>query len=322
MCIIFIFGFQRLFIGQQRELQDMLRVQKLNRDSVNVLDECISSLGALIPFCSNVHIAKVVIKGFEMFAEAMSGGNFTNQHDLAAGGVLDLADRVFSTLELKTDNKENWTSKGLNQSLRRSGFSQLFGSELGSNRVAPLEREEAVSGFLQRNIHCSRVKHAVSRCVTAFLEGMYYQEDQSVVKQILMTLRLPVILSQLEDAHKQIVSGVESVIPSSLVMQEGLSCYIMLKTLQTFDRDGEHVTRVLSREGSRAAVRFFEQRVGSVEVMYGSRLERVIFPLPVSCLPGKPLTDESHWEPLLKAREWVNRDEKVHSKLRVISTTQ
>ena len=306
-----MFGLQRLFIGQQRELQDMFRVQKLNRDSVNVLDECISPLGSLIPFCGNVHIADGVIKGFEMLTEAMSGGNFTNQHDLAAGGVLDLADRVFSTIELKTDSTKNWTSKNQSPSWRRSVFPTLFGSVSETNRVAPLQRQEALGGFLQRNIRYSHLKHAVSRCVTAFLEGMYHQEDQSVVKQILMTLRLPIILGQLEDAHRQILSGVESAIPSSSVMQEGLSYYIMLKTLQGFDRDGEFVNRVFLREKSQAAVHFFEQRVGSVEVTYGSRSERVMFPLPASCLPGRPLTDESHWEPLLRAREWTNRDEKV-----------
>ena len=310
----FAIGSQRLFIGQQRELQDMFRVQKLNRESVNLLHECIQPLGELLPFCNNVHIAGGVTDGFEMLAESMSGGNFVNQHDLAAGGVLNLADHIFSTLELKTEDKERWTSKGLShiQSLRKSWFSQLVGSASG-NRVVPLERHVAEDTYLtleQQNVSRSRLKQAASRCVAMFLEGMHYQEDQGVVNQILMTLQVPAVLRQLTSAHKQIVSGVESTIPTSVVTQEGLSYYMMLKSLEMFDRDGEYVAPALSHNDCRHAVRFFEQRVGSVEVMHGARLERVLFPLPASCLPGRPLTDQSHWEPLLHTKEWTNRDEK------------
>ena len=67
---------------------------------------------------------------------------------------------------------------------------------------------------------------------------------------------------------------------------------------------------------NRAALRFFDDRVGSVEVSYHdsskarAAVERVIFPLPYSCRPGKLLTDISHWEQLLYTREWTNRDQK------------
>ena len=58
------------------------------------------------------------------------------------------------------------------------------------------------------------------------------------------------------------------------------------------------------------ALRFFDQKVGSVEVSYHASVERVMFPLPLSCRPGKLLGNQSHWDGLMYRREWTNRDQK------------
>ena len=114
---------------------------------------------------------------------------------------------------------------------------------------------------------------------------------------------------QLENAYRD--KGPEAV-------AEGIGYYVLLRSIEVFDRDEAHIAPLLAR-CNRAALRFFDERVGSVEVSYkrethSSRaraaVERVIFPLPYSCRPGKLLADISHWEQLLYTREWTNRDQK------------
>ena len=288
---------RRLLSGRHRPLQDLFRVQRLNRVSVNLLIEAMSLLQELINDLSHFSsleerafiVADAVTDVFEMYANAMSGSNYANQAELAgsaAPSLFDLADRICQPQKLPildTLKKVGKTSRG---------------------SVVPLEMDP--SKLRKRNVICSQLKQSVTRCLLTFLEGST-QSSQLVTQQMLVTLNWKAILSQLEASNQALFK--DELISSEEVMKEGVGYYKLLRLMEVFDTTGTQIASLLSKTTAEAALKFFSQRVGCVEVQHKERIERVMFAMPSSCLPGGPMQDVGSLNELMQ-RVWVNRVEK------------
>lgn len=270
--------------------------------SINLLVEATAPLAELINELKSTmdrgqfHIAEGISSAFEMYADAMSGANYANQADLAgtaAPSLFDLCDRVLQKLTLVDTLKDNKVWKPRRLSMRS---------------VAPFDVYLPSSHVQKRNIVASRVKQSITRCLLAFLEGAS-RTHQQVTHQLLVTLQWTGIMNQLDMAYKAL--NQEELIPSTEVMMEGLGYYKLLLTTEVYDEPSTHILPLLSRSSSEPTVRFFAQRIGCVEVLYNGRVERVLFALPESCLPGGPMNETHHLNDIMHATEWINRDKKV-----------
>ena len=292
--VLYVFRMMKgLFMGRQRALQDLFRMQRLNKVSVNLIIEAIAPLGELINDLKgsldqgNFHIAHGVSEAFEMFYEAMSGPNFHNQVELAgseAPSLFDLADRVFQKMVLV-------------DSLKKFG-------RISIRQVAPLEMD--TSKLRRRNVVSSKLKQSVTRCLLTFLEGAT-QNSQQVIQPLLATLQWTSIMSQLDMCYKSL--NKVDLIPNVEVMNEGLAYYKLLLSAEALDQARSQIGPLLSRPMSEAAVRFFSQHLGCVEVQQNDRIDRVMFALPTSCMPGGYMNDASHLFEIINT-EWSNRDAK------------
>ena len=314
---------QGLFLGQHLRLQNLLRGK--NPSKINLLRLSISPLAGLVSSVSSstthgggLQIAEGVQKGFEMLAESMSGANLASQHELANNGFLDLADRVYSTLQLEPKDSSAWLDASVQAWYkRRSRRVDAAPDELESH-----DEHMDMLGSQQANILRSNIKQAVTRSLLVFLEGM--QSRQALIRQICVKMQWRPIMKQLDKAYDSI--GRESCIPTALVTKEGIGYYILLKSFEMFDTDAEQIKRLLSKSNRQTAVKYFEARVGCLEIFHRGMVERVMFPLPAVCLAGGLLTDKSHWDDIVYAREWTNREKKnwelVHHILDLVAKEQ
>ena len=90
---------------------------------------------------------------------------------------------------------------------------------------------------------------------------------------------------------------------------EGLLLLKLLRTMELYDQ-GNYIASLISQRHFLAPVQFFAQRLGCVEVNYKGSVDRVMFPLPSSCLPGGPMHESSRIYDMMHTR-WINREKKV-----------
>uniref|UniRef100_A0A7S0Z297 Inositol 1,4,5-trisphosphate receptor n=1 Tax=Hemiselmis tepida TaxID=464990 RepID=A0A7S0Z297_9CRYP len=95
-----------LCAGQHRRLQDLLRVQAHNRESVDLYDEVVKYISALEPgLKSSIDrtddtCSSAVEQCFNTLADAMRGPNVANQNAIASTGIFDLVDLIMMKLRL------------------------------------------------------------------------------------------------------------------------------------------------------------------------------------------------------------------------------
>ena len=190
LCVLVFKLMRRLFLAQHQPLQDLFRVQRLNRVSINLICEAIAPLAGFISSLGNFNpqISAGVEIAFEMLAASMSGHNDANQQELASSGLLDLCDRIFDP-RLGSSQRDR-------QGLRRRTSSYSY-SGRESRRVVPVDDADSNSKYggggrgweeeAGAAAALSRAKRAATRCVTSFLEGQAY--PSGVVNQVLTTLQ-------------------------------------------------------------------------------------------------------------------------------------
>jgi hypothetical protein len=97
---------RRSCFGQHKNMQDVLRVQRANRDSFNFYLEAVQYMKALEPDIrgsiakGDTRISESAIRGLLMLAESMRGPNPDNQQTLATSGIFDLGDRIMNKIKL------------------------------------------------------------------------------------------------------------------------------------------------------------------------------------------------------------------------------
>jgi len=178
---------RRLCENQHRPLQDILRLQRLNRLSVNLLREAFAPLSEMVNSVKESiekgerDLAEGVLNSFEMFAEAMSGANYANQMELAAKrdgdgvpSLFDLANRALNRMQFVSTlvtSKASWK--------RNKRFSSVAPADMDTEH--------------EWRALCCRLKNSVIHCLQAFLEGA--TPSSHVPQQMLISVPLSLSLS-------------------------------------------------------------------------------------------------------------------------------
>lgn len=92
--------------GQHKGLQDILRRQLMNRESVDLFQECVKFLSAVEPVIKisidrGVQmVPNAMTRCFLMLGDAMHGPNRSNQQSVSNTGIFDLADRIMAKIRV------------------------------------------------------------------------------------------------------------------------------------------------------------------------------------------------------------------------------
>jgi hypothetical protein len=203
---------RRMCMGQHKALQDIIRVQKLNKVSYNFLEEVVAVLMALEPELLHAiedHDSEVVeagIRGFLMLADAMRGPNHENQASIAHTGLIDLGDRIFGKIHFEDLNGK---TKARNRHRNRHGEDRRKENAIWRNRVR------------------SRLKSAVASCLLTFLEGV---ESDDIPNMMLTTVQWTLIGAQMACCHRDLARAAE-VLDYPMLFEEGMTYYFILRTL-------------------------------------------------------------------------------------------
>jgi len=305
---------RRSYLGQHKNMQDVLRVQRVNRETFNFFHEAVHYLTALEPdlrgaiATGDKQIAEAAIRGFLMLSDAMKGPNYENQKSIATSGILDLADRIFNKIKLE----QSLPGKQANKK-RKARPAKKAG------QVAPAEDEEEsddddvphVDIYWQNKMRC-RLKSALLECLGSFLEGVV---EDSIPMQMLSTCNWIGYAAQMSDCfqmrHRADIAPVTAPAsgPPENIVSEGLSYYFLMKFLEKYQAsmDEKPVDEALKLHT--AAVRFFEARKGYVEITRDGRLERLFFRLPDACMEGGVL--DKPYESLYDTSDREDADKKT-----------
>ena len=319
---------QLMCMGQHTALQDILRQQKLNKESIDLFETFSDFLKAVEPGVkqaidrdnskaeasrSNVPTAQVMIKGFDMLAGAMQGPNRENQKTLSTAGIFDLADLVMAKIKTVDETGLDKTMP-LAQDLekRRSTLTRLSSSS--GLKIWPFDNPH--ERCVELNKVRSTLRHSVLQCLLAFLEGI---QDETIAEQMLKTLHWGNMTQQLLSCHKY--KNNVDVIPTEYAEREGISYYFLMKFMKNFDDTNEVIDPIFNQYPQ--VFKYYADRTGYVEIMRDHVLERVYFQLPGNCLPGEELDQDfdelfeaDRSEPDRKRREFLENMCKIISKER------
>jgi hypothetical protein len=274
--------------GQHRQLQNIVRSQRLNKVSVNFLEEIVTFLVALEPELMGAIrsgdqlVVEGAIQGFLMLSDAMRGPNHENQASVAQTGLCDLGDRIFGKIDFEDPRKA--ASKCTDQE----------------------SSQKAINQALWRNRARSRLKKSVTGCLLAFLEGV---ESEAIPTQMLTTVQWSAVAARMSECFQALQEG-HNILEYSMLFDEGISYYFVLRFLQVYDRKKQFIEPVLSK--NRKAAAFFEQCTGFVEIVRDHRLERVLFALPEQCLHGGPLVNKTFRQEMHDKCDLDDADHKNH----------
>lgn len=261
------------------ELQDVLRVQRLNAISYNFFVEAVTYLEAIEPELKDAidngemqhgtdkwvsPLVDSVMRGFLMLADAMTGPNVENQKVIAETGIFDLCDRIFARIKLEhLDSHEH-------------------GSAHNSKDLTP----EAKAKIKARNDLRCELKLSITRCLEGFLEGV---RDDSIVKQMVSQLNWDGVEEQMRGCYHALKHQKKHYIFSEKsILQEGCSYYRLLRHCEHYDRANEFIQPAIE-DVSPKVLHFFQANTGMIEILRNDQLERVYFQLPSACLKDGPL---------------------------------
>eukprot|EP00960_Hanusia_phi_P030498 748658-Hanusia_phi.AAC.4 len=259
---------RRLCMGQNKKLQDIFRMQSLNKVSYNFLDEAIKYQIVLEPELKegiqkgDFVLVEAAIRGFLMLADSMHGPNYSNQESIAIADFFDLCDRILHKIRFEEIDKQS--SMG-----RRKSMAQVLPQEV---------TEE------ERNAVRSRLKLAVISCSFALLEGV---QGEMLPQRMITTVSWAAMVFQMNscfELHDKRIG-----IPADAIVSEGSLYYFVMRFVIEYDQTGTIQAALVSAP---AAVKFYEQRTGYVEIQREGRLERIYFQLPGKCVAGGALDKE------------------------------
>ena len=160
-----------------KDLQNVLRMQKVNRESHDFLQLSVQHLMALEPDLKDAIIkgdtmtTEAAIRGFLMLAEAMKGPNYANQQTISNSGIFELADRIMGRIVLERRTQAQVTPPARKKKAGPPRTGKL-------NQVVPMDDDCDDEGpgvaidVLKQNTTRCRLKSAVVECLTALLEGV------------------------------------------------------------------------------------------------------------------------------------------------------
>jgi len=315
--------------GQHRRLQDLLRVQVHNRESVDLYDEVVKYIAALEPGLKNSidrgddTCSSVVGQCFNTLADAMRGPNVSNQNAIASTAIFDLVDLIMLKLRLTGQDR----SRGLASLLPPFPKSSLFGAKGKSlNKVdraavsrsssfkkvadqqKPGSPHKKVPAFLGVNtdlfggglsqVEMEKTKEVnnrrskVKQAVLACLMAFLEGcEDDKLCVQMLTTLQWDNMMIRMVECFQAYQDS--NLMDEVNAIKEGLGYYHLFRFINNFDKDRAVIEPIMSRTQTRKEVaQFFDQRTGYIEISRSGRLERIYFELPGECLKGGTLDED------------------------------
>ena len=144
--------------------------------------------------------------------------------------------------------------------------------------------KEIVLAETAKNLERHRVKLSITKCLSAFLEGVSEREALHLLHQ----LDWSVIGSELISCFR-----IYEIDPDDSnrerYVEEGMAYYLLLRHMRCHDRSNLFIAPQLKALMHKAprAVRFFESRAGYVEIVRNDVLERVFFQLPEACVASE-----------------------------------
>ena len=99
---------RRCCMGQHKDLQNIFRVQRINRVSHDFYQEAVQYLTVLEPDIKSAiksddgQTSSAFIQGFEMLSDSMKGPNYENKQSIVKTGIFNLADRVMGKINFET----------------------------------------------------------------------------------------------------------------------------------------------------------------------------------------------------------------------------
>ena len=145
--------------GQYTPLQDILRQQPMNRESVDLFQECIKFLTAVEPVVKNAIdrgeqiVPKAMMRCFLMLGDAMHGPNRSNQQSVSNTGIFDLSDRIMAKIRVLEPEQHNGpsdetmdftfkSSTGMVRGLVRKASQAVMGTQVKISRKLSATSEE------------------------------------------------------------------------------------------------------------------------------------------------------------------------------------
>jgi len=248
-------------------LDDVLRQQKLNQESYNFFVQTELYVEAIEPelrdafFRHDFELVDAAICGLDLLSQSMHGPNLENQRVIADTAIFDLCNRVFARIKFEH------RMVGKNRTNERGG-----------------EDEQRI----ERNIRRSKLRVAALSCLDVFLEAV---QEVSIIMQMLSLLNWDGVVAQLKECCDLYHRGDATMgydLPQELSLQEGLGFFFLLTHIKHYDKKKEFIAPQLEHVSPKILA-FFESHAGHIEIVRESRLERVYFQLPKSCLKGGPL---------------------------------
>jgi len=293
---------RRSCIGQHQDLQNVLRVQRVNRESFNFYQEAVQYISVLEPDIKSAiqtgdqQVTEAAIRGFLMLGDAMKGPNYDNQQALATSGILDLADRIMNKIKLDAHVPGARPPKTKKNQISDEG----------------VEMPVTATVIYDRNKTRCRLKMAVLECLHSFLEGVV---DNSIPMQMLSTVNWMAYASQMNDCYN--MRSRKDVVPidgeGENMKTEGISYYFLFKFLEKYQEGCEGTPLTAALDSAPGAARYFEARKGYLEITRDGRLERVFYLLPEPCINGGPLDkaydalfDTEREDPDKKTKEFLD----------------
>ena len=146
---------RRMCMGQCKDLQDVLHIQRFNARSYNFLSNVVNYLATIEPELANAIMKKDwelvdgAFRGFLMISDAMAGPNRENQKVIADTGIFDLCDRILARIRYEPvtptdDQAEVWLANDYRQKIKTavartlSGFLEGVSSDELPNQMLAL----------------------------------------------------------------------------------------------------------------------------------------------------------------------------------------
>jgi len=291
---------RRSCFGQHKNMQDVLRVQRANRESFNFYLETVQYIQALEPdikgsiATGDTKITESAIRGLLMLAESMKGPNYHNQQEIATSGIFDTGDRMMCKLKyVNSLPSANTLPRITFKKKNRRRNNQVMDDDDDEAEEPPVTVE---SIYVHNETRC-RLKMAILKVFHSILEGV---QGDSIPRQMLSTVDWSAYAVQMKDCYDMRYD--QDFLPMPFdgdpspdnpdvdnIVDEGISYYFLFKFLEKYQggEAGTPLTDVLANVPT--AARYFEARKGYVEIIRDNRLERVFFRLPDACVEDGPL---------------------------------
>jgi hypothetical protein len=204
-----------------------------------------------------------------MLVDAMEGPNRENQEAVANTGIFDLCDRILARINFETYFEED----------------NMNGIGWG------VEGDDVV---VAKNLERHRVKLAITKCLSAFLEGvskrqalhMLHQLDWDVISSEMVSCYRIWKLNRERTKFMSTQSAEKFLCNQEKYVEEGMNYYLLLRHMLCYDKSNAFISPQLKKleRTEPQCLQFFQHRAGYIEIVRNEVLERVFFQLPEACV--------------------------------------